>query len=80
MDQEKNLEDIKDYSLVETVSEDVSTDIVLDIRTGIYNLFVNLYKSQIPEYGPKGSLQLAIDFLQEIIDNFQSAIQQESEL
>lgn len=74
MNQEKETNQTEDFSLVETISESVSTDIVLDIKTGIYNLFVNLYKSQIPFYGPKGAIENSIAFLEEIIENFKAAI------
>lgn len=62
------------YKLVDDVSESVSTDTVTDIKTGIYNLFINLYRSQIPQFGPQGSMQESIDFLEEIVYNFKSAI------
>lgn len=74
MDQEKEINQTQDFGLVDKVSETVSTDIVLDIKTGIYNLFVNLYKSQIPFYGPKGAMENSIAFLEEIIENFKAAI------
>lgn len=63
-----------EYKLVEDVPDSVSTDTVTDIKTGIYNLFVNLYRAQIPQFGPQGSMQEAIEFLEEIVYNFKSAI------
>lgn len=67
----------KDFKLIEDVPDNVSTDIVTDLKTGIYNLFVNLYRAQIPYVGPRESMVLSIDFLEEIIYNFKNAIQQE---
>lgn len=64
----------EDYKLVEDVAEDVSTDTVTDLKVGIYNLFINLYRAQIPQFGPQQSMQSSIDFLEEIIYNFKSAI------
>jgi len=64
----------EDYKLVEDVPENVSTDTVTDIKIGIYNLFINLYRSQIPQFGPQQSMENSIDFLEEIIHNFKSAI------
>lgn len=69
----------KDPSLVHQVSENVSTDTISDLKTGIYNLFVNLINNQIISYGPEMAVQLSIDFLQEIIYNFNKAIQPEQE-
>jgi len=64
----------ENYKLIDDVPEYVSTDVVTDIKTGIYNLFINLYRSQIPQYGTEGSMLNAIEFLEEIIYNFRNAI------
>lgn len=63
------------YSLVDKVSEQVSTDIITDLKSGIYNLFVSLINNQVVDYGPIVASQNAIDFLKEIIYNFEKAIQ-----
>jgi hypothetical protein len=60
----------EDPSLVDKVSEDISTDTIADLKTGIYNLFVNLINNQIVYCGPEMAVKLSIDFLQEIIYNF----------
>jgi len=64
----------EEYSLVDKVSEQISTDVVLDLKSGIYNLFVSLINNQVVDYGPMQATQLAIDFLKEIIYNFEKAI------
>jgi len=69
----------KDPSLVDEVSENISTDTISDLKTGIYNLFVNLINNQIISYGPEMAVKVSIDFLQEIIYNFNKAIQPEQE-
>ena len=69
----------EDPSLVEKVSENISTDTISDLKAGIYNLFVNLINNQIISYGPEMAVKLSIDFLQEIIYNFNKAIQPEQE-
>lgn len=61
-------------SFVNSVSEETSTDPVLDLKTGIYNLFVNLVNVQILSHGPVQAVQNSIDFLQEIIYNFEQSI------
>ena len=69
----------EDPSLVDKVSENISTDTISDLKAGIYNLFVNLINNQIISYGPEMAVKLSIDFLQEIIYNFNKAIQPEQE-
>lgn len=69
----------KETSLVNKVSENVSTDTVADLKTGIYNLFVNLINNQIVYYGPEIAVKLSIEFLEEIIYNFKKAIQPEEQ-
>ena len=63
-----------DYKLVEDVPDTVSTDTVTDIKNGIYNLFINLYRSQIPQFGPEGAMRESIEFLEEIAFNFKAAV------
>ena len=63
--------------LVEEVSQEVSTDKVSDIKSGIYNLFVSLINQNIPHYGPVLSAQFAVSYLQEIIDNVNHALEKE---
>lgn len=64
----------EDLSFVNPISEDTSSDPVLDLKTGIYNLFVNLVNIQILSHGPVQAVQNSIDFLQEIIYNFEQSI------
>lgn len=64
-----------DYALVDKISENVSTDTVLDLKSGIYNLFISLINNQIVDYGPQGATEISLDFLREIIYNFEKAIQ-----
>lgn len=66
-------------SFVETVSEDVSTDIVMDLKKGIYSLFVNLINNQIVHLGPEGAVRDSINYLEEIIYNFKQAIEKDQE-
>jgi hypothetical protein len=64
-----------DYALVDKISENVSTDTVLDLKSGIYNLFISLINNQVVDYGPQGATEISLDFLREIIYNFEKAIQ-----
>lgn len=63
--------------LVEEVDESVSTDKISDIKSGIYNLFISLINQNVPYYGPLISTQLALAYLQEIIDNVNHALKEE---
>lgn len=62
-------------SLVDEVDEKISTDAITDLKTGIYNLYLNLFHNLVVFYGPEEALRQANNFLQEIIDNFSSAIE-----
>lgn len=64
-----------DYALVDKISENVSTDTILDLKSGIYNLFISLINNQIVDYGPQGATEISLDFLREVIYNFEKAIQ-----
>lgn len=64
---------------VETVSEQISTDYITDLKRGIYNLFINLINNQVIELGPQGAVQSSIDYLEEIIYNFKQAINTDQE-
>lgn len=73
MQQDK--EDQEEYTLVDKISENVSTDTILDLKSGIYNLFISLINNQIVDYGPQKATEISLDFLREIIYNFEKAIQ-----
>lgn len=71
-------EDKKNY-LVDDQSEIVSTDIIGELKSGIYNLFVALFNHQIPTHGPEKALELSIHYLKNIIVNFEDALKQTDE-
>jgi hypothetical protein len=64
----------KDYNLVEEVPEDISTDSVADLKSGIYNLFISLFNELTIRYGPEESIKLSTAFLDEISLNFKSIL------
>jgi hypothetical protein len=78
MEQEndKSVEDTEP-TLVEKVSEQVSTDVITDLKTGIYNLFLNLFHNNVVLHGPEEAMRQSLAFLQEIIDNFNTALSEE---
>ena len=61
-------------SLVNDHDDSVSTDIITDLKSGIYNLFVALINHQIPFYGPEKALENSLQYLTNIIENFEEVI------
>jgi hypothetical protein len=74
-DQEK----VEDPSLVNKVSEGVPTDVVTDLKTGIYNLFVSLVHNLIAMYGPEVAITEATSFLDEVSYNFKQVLEENQE-
>lgn len=66
----------EDVSLVEEVSTLVSTDVVADLKSGIFNLFNSLYASYSYQYGPVDGMIMAIEYLKSIIDFFQNTLEE----
>jgi len=66
--------DPDDISFVEPVSENVSTDIIADVKSGIFNLFNNLYQHYSFKYGPVDGMVMSIEYLKSIIDFFQTTL------
>jgi len=64
----------KDLSFVEPVSEKVTTDIIQDIKSGIFGLFMNMYNNMAVRVGPIESMKYCILYLQEIIDHCEKAL------
>lgn len=73
MSQDQNI-DNDQYKLIEDVPEYISTDVVTDIKNGIYNLFISLYRSLIPQYGPEGAMIQATSYLDSLSNNFKEII------
>lgn len=67
-------EEQNNYSLVEEVSEHVSTDVVADLKSGIYNLFISLFNELTIKYGPDEAIRTSTAFLDEISINFKSIL------
>lgn len=72
----ENKED-EDLSLVDKVSENVSTDIITDLKTGIYNLFVNLVHNATAFIGPVEAIKMSTSFLDEISESFKKVLEEE---
>jgi hypothetical protein len=57
----------EDPKLVEDVNEYVSTDVISDIKSGIYNLFVSLVDYHTIDYGPVLGADEACKFLERLV-------------
>lgn len=69
----------KDYSLIDEQPDYVPTDIILDLKSGIYNLFVSLINHNIMIHGPEKAIVISVDYLKEIVDHFQKTLQKDKE-
>lgn len=56
-----------DPILVDKVDEYVSTDVISDIKSGIYNLFVSLVDYYTIDYGPVQGPDEACKYLERLI-------------
>ena len=71
MSQNENDENI---SLVEEVSDYVPTDVIVDLKSGIYNLFVSLLNNLMIHYGPIDAVKEATAFIDQISDTFKNTL------
>ena len=68
----------KEPSLVEEVSEYVPTDVIVDLKSGIYNLFVSLLNNLMLHYGPIEAVNQATAFLDQISNTFKDTLPKET--
>jgi hypothetical protein len=60
--------------LVETISDYVSTDVISDLKSGIYNLFVSLVDYYTLEHGPAKGADEACKYLERLIANVREVL------
>jgi len=60
--------------LVETVSDYVSTDVISDLKSGIYNLFVSLVDYYTLDYGPAQGADEACKYLERLVANVREVL------
>jgi hypothetical protein len=65
-----------DLSFVKEVNTNVSTDTITDLKSGIFNLFANLYNNLSLEYGPVNAIKMSIGYLNDIIQYFQNTLEE----
>jgi hypothetical protein len=64
----------EELSLIKKVSEQISTDPIAELKSGIYNLFIALYNNLIVEYGVEEAIKKSTDFLDDISYNFKKIL------
>ena len=73
-DQNNQYNDSNYADLVDPINEYVHTDSVTDLKSGIFNLFNNLFQTLSVTNGPVKALELSLRYLQDIIDHFQTVL------
>jgi len=71
-----NMSDDKseDLSLVDKVEEPIFADSVVELKSGIYNLFISMYNNLILEVGVEEAIHQSTQFLDEISYNFKQIL------
>jgi hypothetical protein len=73
--EDNNLKDQNsEFKLVDQVPEGTSTDIVTDLKSGIYNLFLSLLNHLMIQYGPVEAVKISTQFLDQISDTFKETL------
>jgi len=72
---ENEIDENEILDFVQPVSEYVSTDIVTDIKSGIFNLFVSLYNNNAAKHGPVVGLQMSLEYINNISKHFQEILE-----
>ena len=78
MSQNENNEQ-ENPDLVEKVSDYVPTDVIVDLKSGIYNLFISLVNNLMLHYGAVEAVRQATQFLDYISDNFKQTLPENQE-
>lgn len=65
-------------SLTEEVSDYVSTDVITDLKNGIYNLYLSLLNHLTVEHGPVQAVIISTQFLDDISSTFKQTIEKDS--
>lgn len=70
--------DNEDIKLVEEVPEGTSTDIITDLKSGIYNLFLSYLNHLMIEYGPVEAVKISTTFLDQISNTFKETLNKDN--
>lgn len=72
MAEDKNQEE----ELISKVDEHVKTDVLTELRSGIYNLFINYFHHLVVYHGPEEAMNMATSYLEEIVEHFKQSIEE----
>lgn len=67
------------FSFVEDIDDNVSTDNITELKSGIFNLFVNLYDHLSIDIGPRDAIIESTNYLLYIVDTFKQALENENQ-
>lgn len=65
----------EEFSLVDDVDQNFSTDNITELKSGIFNLFVSLYEHLSIDKGPHDAIIESTDYLMYIINTFKQALE-----
>ena len=65
--------------LVDTVNDYIPTDVIVDLKTGIYNLFVSLVNNLSIHYGAVEAVKQATAYIDTISDRFKKTLPENQE-
>jgi len=77
MDKERS--NSESYSLVDEVPEEISTDFITDLKSGIYNLFISLYSHLVIDFGVDEAVNQSTAFIDDISLNFKQITNKNTE-
>jgi hypothetical protein len=64
--------------LTEQFDDYVSTDVITDLKTGIYNLYLSLLNHLTVQHGPVEAVIISTEFLDNISSTFKQTIEKEN--
>jgi hypothetical protein len=67
-------EEKENPQLIEAIDEYVSTDVISDLKSGIYNLFVSLVDYYTIDYGPAEGADEACKYLERLTANVREVL------
>lgn len=76
--QQENSSDKNTSTLdVDQFPEGTPTDVITDLKTGIYNLYLSLLNHLMVQYGPIEAVKISTEFLQQISNTFRETLPNE---
>lgn len=72
--EDNNIPEDPEIKLVDEVPEGTSTDVITDLKSGIYNLFLSLLNHLMVQYGPVEAVKVSTQFLDQISNTFKETL------